>query len=322
MTRRIMALAWALSAIIFTSELASAQSYPNKPIRVIVPFSAGSSVDIVARIVMEQLSQQLGGPIVVENRPGAGGVIGIRSVAKAEPDGYTLLVQSASFAVVATTNSNPGYDSRKDLAGITALVSMPNVLVVQPNKYKSVMDLVADAKANKGKMNYASPGVGTAGHLNAERFRMATGIEAQHVPYKGGPEGLTAVMQGDCAFYFIPLPAARALVDSGKLSILAVSGSSRSSQLPNVPTTVESGVPNSAYDFWVGFWAPKGTPQDIIERLNAEALKALRNPATKAKLAAVGGDPQPMTPGDFDSFVSKEIDSNAALIKAAGVEIK
>jgi tripartite-type tricarboxylate transporter receptor subunit TctC len=321
MKKHIAALAWALFAATLTTTAVSAQTYPDKPIRVIVPFSAGSSTDIVARLVMEQLSRQLGEPIVVENRGGAGGVIGIRSVAKAEPDGYTLLVQSTSFVVVATTNSNPGYDAKKDFAGITTLVSVPNVLVVQPNKYKSVMDLVADAKSKNGKMNYASPGVGTAGHLNAERFRLATGINVQHIAYKGGPEGLTAVISGDCAFYFIPLPAARALVDAGKLSILAVSGSSRSAQLPDVPTTVEAGVANSAYDFWIGFWAPKGTPQAIVDRLNAETKKALQDPSTKARLAAVGGDPMPMTPTDFDSFVSKEIDSNATLIKAAGVEI-
>ncbi len=164
----------------------SAQSYPTKPIRVIVPFSAGSGTDIVARVVMEQVSQQLGQPIVVENRVGAGGVLGIGAVAKADPDGYTLLVQSTSFAVVATTYSNPGYDARKDFAGITALVSLPNVLVVQPNKYKALKDLVDAAKANPGKMNYASAGAGSAAHLNGERFRMATGTRSSTFPTRAG----------------------------------------------------------------------------------------------------------------------------------------
>jgi tripartite-type tricarboxylate transporter receptor subunit TctC len=311
----------ALSLLVLTSMGVSAQSYPNKPIRVIVPFSAGSGTDIVARLVMEQVSQQLGQPIVVENRVGAGGVLGIGAVAKADPDGYTLLVQSTSFAVVATTYSNPGYDARKDFAGITALVSLPNVLVVQPNKYKTLKELVDAAKANPGKMNYASAGAGSAAHLNGERFRMATATQIQHVPYKGGPEGLAAVMSGDCDFYFIPLPAARGLVSGGKLAILAVSGSARSAQLPDVPTTVEAGFPNSEYDFWIGFWAPKGTPQAIVDRLNAETVKALQNPATKAKLAASGGDPLPMQPAAFDAFVGKEIDVNASLVKAAGVQI-
>ena len=311
----------ALGLLVLACTGASAQSYPNKPIRVIVPFSAGSGTDIVARTVMEQLSQQLGQPIVIENRLGGGGTIGIGAVAKADPDGHTLLIQSTSFAVVQTTYSNPGYDSRKDFAGITALVSLPNVLVVAPGKYKTLKDLVAAAKAKPGKMNYASAGAGSAAHLNGERFRIATGTDMQHIPYKGGPEGLTAVMSGDCDFYFIPLPAARGLVSGGKLAILAVSGSRRSAQLPDIPTTVEAGFPNSEYDFWIGFWAPKGTPQAIVDRLNAETVKALQNPALKAKLAGVGGDPLPMKPAEFDAFVSKEIDVNASLVKASGVQI-
>lgn len=300
---------------------ALAQSYPTKPIRVVVPFSAGSGTDIVARTVMEQVSQQLGQPIVIENRLGAGGTIGINSVAKAEPDGYTLLVQSTSFVVAAATYANLAYDSRKDFAGISALASLPNVMVVAPNKYKTLKDLVAAAKANPGKMNYASAGAGSAAHLNGERFRMATGTDVQHIPYKGGPEGLAAVMSGDCEFYFLPVAAARGLVAGGKLAILAVSGSTRSAQLPDVPTTVEAGFPNSEYDFWVGFWAPKATPRAIVDKLNAETVKALQNPAVKAKLANAGGDPMPMKPAEFDAFVSKEIDVNTELAKAANVKI-
>ena len=300
---------------------ALAQAYPTKTIRVVVPFSAGSGTDLIARTVMEQVSQQLGQPIVVENRLGGGGTIGIGSVAKADPDGYTLLIQSTSFAVVATTYSNPGYDTVKDFAGITALVSLPNVLVVAPNKYKTLQDLVAAAKANPGKMNYASAGAGSAAHLNGERFRLATSTQIQHIPYKGGPEGLASVMSGDTDFYFIPLPAARGLVDGGKLAILAVSGSTRSGSLPNVPTTVEAGFPNSEYDFWVGFWAPAKTPKAIVDKLNAETVKALANPAVKEKLAKLGGDPLPMKPAEFDAFVKKEVDVNATLVKGSGVKI-
>jgi len=321
MTRCYAALAALSLAICGWSAPAPAQSYPTKTIRVIVPFSAGSGTDIVARTIMEQLSQQLGQPIVVENRLGGGGTIGINSVAKADPDGYTLLIQSTSFAVVATTYSKPGYDSVKDFAGITALVSLPNVLVVPPNKYKTLKELVDAAKANPGKMNYASAGAGSAAHLNGERFRLATNTQMQHIPYKGGPEGLAAVMSGDCHFYFIPLPAARGLVAGGKLAILAVSGSQRSQQLPDVPTTVEAGFPNSEYDFWVGFWAPAGTPKAIVDKLNAETVKALQNPAVKAKLTTIGADPLPMAPAAFDAFVKKEIDVNGTLVKASGVQI-
>ena len=211
---------WFLAlALLGASNMAAlAQAYPNKTIRVVVPFSAGSGTDIVARTIMDQVSRQIGQPIIVENRVGAGGTIGIGSVAKADPDGYTLLIQSTSFAVVATTYSSPGYDSIKDFAPITALVSLPNVMIVQANKYKTLKDFVAAAKANPGKMNYASAGAGSAAHLNGERFAIATGTKYQHIPYKGGPEGVTSVMSGETDFYFIPLPAARGPVATGKLA--------------------------------------------------------------------------------------------------------
>jgi tripartite-type tricarboxylate transporter receptor subunit TctC len=304
-----------------TDAFAQAQTYPNRPIRVIVPFSAGSGTDIIARTVTDQLSQQLGQPIVVENRVGAAGTIGIGQVAKADPDGYTLLIQSTSFAVVSTTYTNPGYDSIKDFAGISALASLPNVLVTQPNKYKNLKELVAAAKASPGKMNYASAGAGSAAHLNGERFRMATGIDVQHIPYKGGPEGLASVLSGDTNFYFIPLPAARGMIASGKLDALGVSGEQRATSLPDVPTTVEAGFPNSEYNFWIGFWAPVKTPRDIVAKLNAETVKALNNPAVKERMLKVGGDPLPMTPAAFDAFVKKEIEVNGKLVKASGVKI-
>ena len=311
----------ALALLGASNTAAFAQAYPNKTIRVVVPFSAGSGTDIVARTIMDQVSRQLGQPIIVENRLGGGGTIGIGSVAKADPDGYTLLIQSTSFAVVASTYSKPGYDSIKDFAPITALVSLPNVMIVQANKYKTLKDFVADAKANPGKMNYASAGAGSAAHLNGERFAIATGTKYQHIPYKGGPEGVTSVMTGETDFYFIPLPAARGPVATGKLAILAVSGSQRSASLPDVPTTVEAGFPNSEYDFWVGFWAPAGTPKAIVDKLNAETVKAMQDPAVKEKLKGIGGDPLPMSPSQFGAFVKKEIDVNAMLVKASGVQI-
>lgn len=321
MRRWLLTLAVMLLGASSIATQASAQSYPNKTIRVVVPFSAGSGTDIVARTIMDQLSRQMGQPIIIENRLGAGGTIGIGSVAKENPDGYTLLIQSTSFAVVTTTYSKPGYDSIKDFAPITALVSLPNVMIVQANKYKTLKDFVAYAKSNPDKVNYASAGAGSAAHLNGERFRLATDTKMQHIPYKGGPEGVTAVMTGETDFYFVPLPAARGPVATGKLAILAVSGSTRSASLPDVPTTVEAGFPNSEYDFWVGFWAPAGTPKDIVDKLNAETRKALQDPGVKAKLAVIGGDPLPMSPSQFEDFVKKEIDVNAVLVKASGVQI-
>jgi tripartite-type tricarboxylate transporter receptor subunit TctC len=300
---------------------AFAQTYPTKPIRVIVPFSAGSATDIIARTVAEQLSQQMGQPIVVENRVGASGTIGIGQVAKADPDGYTLLVHSSTFAVTANTFSNPGYDAVKDFAGISLFVSLPNVLIVKPDKYKTLKDLVAALKAAPGKLNYATVGPGSGAHLNGERFLMAAGLKAQAIPYKGGPEGTASVLSGDTEFYFVPLPAARGLIASGKVAALGVSTTKRSASLPNVPTTVEAGLPNSEYNFWVGFWAPAKTPKAIVDKLNAETVKALANPGVREKLTKMGSDPQSMKTAEFDGFVKNEIKLNGDLVKAAGVKI-
>jgi tripartite-type tricarboxylate transporter receptor subunit TctC len=321
MRRRLLTLGLLLVGMNGVIAQAWAQTWPSKPIKAVVPFSAGSAVDIVARTVLEQVSTQLGQPIVVENRVGAGGTIGVGSVAKADPDGYTLLVHSTTHVVTASTYSNPGYDTRRDFAAITALANLPNVLVVPANKYKTLKDLVDAAKAKPGEMNFASGGAGSASHLNAERFLASAGIKAQHVPFKGGPEALTDIMADRVQFYFVPLPPARGLYAGGKVGILAVSGTKRSSALPNIPTTVEAGFPNSDYNFWVGMFAPAATPKAIIDKLNAETVKALQSAVVKEKLANVGGDPMPMTPAEFTAFVDKEIDLNAALVKAAGVKI-
>jgi tripartite-type tricarboxylate transporter receptor subunit TctC len=320
MTRR--SLFTTFTVLIALCGSAAAQGWPAKPIRVLVPLSAGSSPDIVGRVVLDQVASQLGQPIVIENRLGAGGTLATGAVAKAPPDGYTLLVHTTTHAVTASTYANPGYDTRRDFAAISALASVPNVLVVAPNKYKTLKDLVAAAKARPGAMNYASVGPGSASHLNAERFLMASGIKAQHVPFKGGPEALTEIMAGRIDFYFVPLSPARGLLDAGKVAVLAVSGSQRAAALPDVPTTVEAGFPNSDYNFWVGMFAPAATPKEIVGKLNSETLKALQVPAVKAKLEAnAGGEPMPMSLAAFDAFVRKEIDVNAALVKAAGIEV-
>jgi tripartite-type tricarboxylate transporter receptor subunit TctC len=248
MSRRLLFALAALLALVPAT--AWAQVWPTRqPIRVIVPFTAGSATDIIARTAMEQLSTQLGQVIVVENRVGAGGTLGIGAVAQAEPDGDTLLVHSTSFAVTATSYSNPGYDAQRDFAAVTALASLPNVLVVTPNEYATLKDLVAAAKANPDKLNYASAGAGSAAHLNAERLLMAAGIKVQHIPFKGGPEALTEIMAGRVDFHFIPLPPARGLIQGGRLGVLAASGSRRTSALPDVPTTIEAGFPDSDYNF-------------------------------------------------------------------------
>jgi tripartite-type tricarboxylate transporter receptor subunit TctC len=301
---------------------AAAQAWPSKPIRMIVPWTAGSGTDTVARVFAEQLSAQLAQPIIVDNRPGAGGTIGVNAAAKAEPDGYTIMVHSSTHAVTAVTYGKLPYDPRTDLAAVGSLVSLPNVLVVAVNKgYNTVKDLVNAAKANPGKLNYASGGAGSGAHLNAERFMMAAGITAQHVPFKGGPEALKEIMSGAVDFYFVPLPPARGLIEAGKIGAIAVSNSKRASALPHLPTTVEAGYPDSEYNFWVGMFAPANTPKPVIDRLNAEIAKALEQPALKERLAKIGADPLAMTPPEFDRFVQREIDINAAIVKAVGVKI-
>jgi tripartite-type tricarboxylate transporter receptor subunit TctC len=300
---------------------AASQVWPSKPVRVIVPFTAGSAVDIVARAVMEQVSNQIGQPVIVENRGGAGGTLGVGLVAKADPDGHTVLVHSTTHAVTATTYANPGYDARKDFAAITALANVPNVLVTAPGKYKSVKEMMEAGRAKPGSLNYASAGAGSSAHLNAERLLMAAGIKAQHIPFKGGPEALTEIMSGRVDFYFVPLPPARGLIAGKKVDALAVSAATRASALPDVPTTVEAGYPNSEYNFWMGMFLPVKTPAAVIARLHEETIKALKNPAVIARLENAGGEPMPMTPAEFDAFVRKEIDINATLVKAAGIEI-
>ena len=210
---------------------------------------------------------------------------------------------------------------KRTLPPSPSLASLPNVLVVPPNKYKSLKDMVEAGKAKPGAMNYATAGVGSAAHLNAERLLMAANFKATHVPFKGGPEALNEIMADRVDFYFVPLPPARGLISGGKVSALAVSGSSRASALPDVPTTVQAGVPNSEYNFWVGMFAPAGTPKEIVDRLNAEVVKALEDPGVKAKLGNLGADPMTMKPAEFDAFVKKEIDLNAELVKAAGVKV-
>jgi tripartite-type tricarboxylate transporter receptor subunit TctC len=318
--RLLLALGAALLAA--TPNEASAQAWPTRqPIRVIIPFSAGSATDVVPRAILEQVGKQLGQTFVVENRVGAGGTLGVRDVAKAEADGYTLLVHSTPHAVAPAIHANPGYDARRDFAAVTSLASLANVLVAPPDRYQTLKDLVEAARAKPDAMNYASAGVGSSAHLNGERFLMAARIKATHVPFKGGPEALNEIMAGRVDSYFVPLPPARGLISAGKVRALAVSNSTRASALPEVPTTVEAGIPNSQYDFWLGMFAPAATPREIVERLHAEVDKALQDPGVKEKLARLGADPMTMKPGDFEAFVKREMDLNAELVKAAGVQV-
>ena len=313
------ALASLLLAVV--APLAGAQAFPDKPIHFIVPFTAGSGTDIVARTVAEPMSRALGQPIIVENRPGAGGTLGAAQVAKSSPDGYTLLVHSAGHVANPSIYSNLPYDTLKDFAGVTPLASLPNVLIVSPAKgWKSVADLVDYARANPGKLNYASAGVGSATHMNAEIFRDSAKFTAVHVPFKGTPEAMTETATGRVDFFFAPLSSALPLIKDGRLQALAVGTPQRSPVLPNVPTTVEAGFPKSEYVFWVALLAPAGTPRAVVDRLNAEALKALASPDVKEKLAVLGAEPMPMSPAAFDAFIRSETARMAEVVKSAGMK--
>ena len=300
-----------------------AQSWPGKAVRVIVPFTAGSGTDIAARTVVERLAVQLVQPFVVENRPGAGGTIGQALVAKAEPDGYTILIHSSSQTVTPSTYANLPFDTLKDFSGITMVANIPNVLVVAPVKgIKSVADLVALAKAKPGSLNFASAGTGSATQLNAERFSLGAGIKAVHIPYKGTPEAITDLVAGRVDYYFCPVVNALPLVKEGRLLALAVGSSRRSSGLPEVPTTEEAGVPNSAYNFWVGMFVPSKTPREIVARLHAETVKALQSAEVKDRYAKLGAETQIYTPEQFDAYLRYEVASNAVLVKTAGIKVQ
>jgi len=296
-------------------------TFPDRPIRFIVPFTAGSGTDIVGRTLGEAMSHGLGQPIVIENRPGAGGTVGAALVAKAAPDGYTLLVHSAGHVANPPIYTNLSYDTVKDFSCVTPLASLPNVLVVPPQRgWKTVKDLVDAAQANPGKLNYGSAGVGSATHMNAEIFRQAAKFDAVHIPYKGTPEAMTETVAGRIDFFFAPLLSALPLVKDGRMQALAVGTSARSPVLPDVPTTIEAGYPKSDYIFWVAMLAPSGTPKAIVDKLNAEALKALASPAVKEKLEALGAEPMPMATAACDTFIRNEVARMAAVVKSAGIK--
>jgi len=302
---------------------AAAQAYPDRPIHFLVPFTAGSGTDIIGRTLGEALGKALGQPIIVENRPGAGGTVGAGQVARAAPDGYTLLVHSAGHVANPAIYTSLPYDTLKDFAGVTPLASLPNVLVVSPSKgYKTLKDLVDKAKVNPGTLNYGSAGIGSATHMNAEIFRMVAGFDAVHVPFKGTPEAMTETASGRIDFFFAPLSSALPQIKAGRLQALAVGTSTRSPQLPDVPTTIEAGYPKSDYIFWVALLAPAGTPKPIVDRLNAEALKALASPAVKEKLSTLGAQPMPMSPAEFDAFLKDETARIAQVVKAAKIEVQ
>jgi tripartite-type tricarboxylate transporter receptor subunit TctC len=294
------------------------QAWPDRTIRAISPITAGSAADAVTRTVLEQVSSQIGQPIVVENRPGGDGTIGSAAVARAAPDGYTILSHSAAQTVVATTHTGLSYDTYSDFARVAPMAKIPSVLVIGAQKnIHSVADLVAAAR-NK-PFNFASPGAFT--HLNTERFLRSADFTAQRIPFKGAPEALTEIVAGRVDFYFSPIFVALPLITVGTLIPLAVTGNSRTPLLPSVPTFAEIGFPNADDNFWIGLFVPAHTPRAIIERLNQETTAALKTPAVIEKLAKFGAEPISATPDQFDAMVKAQIAANAELIKTAGISV-
>ena len=313
-------------ALIGVAGAAMAQSsdapiWPTRPIRSFILFSAGSATDIIPRVVFEQLSEELGQPILVENRGGAGGTIGVGAVAAAAPDGYTILANSSAHTIAPWIVPDLPYDTSKDLRAVIPLGKNANVLVVSPSKgWRTVQDLVAAAKARPGTFNYGSAGVGTATHIAAERLRLSAKFEATHIPYKGGPEALADVLAGRIDFYYCPISTAIPLVRDGRLLALAVSTPTRADALPEVPTSIEAGYPDSDYTIWYGVFMPAKVPQAIVDKLHAAAAKVLQSPAMRDKLKQLALDPMPLTSAQFDQQVADEIAANEKLIKAAGIK--
>jgi tripartite-type tricarboxylate transporter receptor subunit TctC len=300
---------------------ARAETWPTKSLRAIVPVGAGSTTDIVPRIVFEQLSAQLHQSIVVENRVGAGGTIGSTFVAKAEPDGYTILAHGSALTISPALYPNLAFDPARDLVPVIPLGVTPNVLVVSPERgWKTVGDLIAAGKAKPGALNFSSVGVGSATHLSAELFRRSAGVDAVHVPFKGGAEALTEVIADRIDFFFGPVGLVLPYIKDGKLRALVVNGVNRSSALPDVPTTLESGIANAEYPIWFGLFLPAKTPGEIVATLHSETLKALQSPTVRERLAELGIDPMAMSPTEFAAYVQGEIARNADLVKAAGLK--
>jgi tripartite-type tricarboxylate transporter receptor subunit TctC len=320
MTGRRTFLQWTGAAVATAASprIALAQQWPAKPVRVIVPFSAGSTSDVIARLIAEPLGAALGHNFIVENRGGAGGSIGSALVAQAPADGYTLLFNASAHAAAAAVYPKLPYHPARDFAGIGVVGTVPNVTVISPEKgIKTLRELVEAAK--KRPMTFSSAGVGSATHWAAEKLRLAAGFDATHVPFRGGPEALTEVATGRVDFLCIGITSGLPFLKSGRLIALAVNTTKRSATLPDVPTSVESGYPGSEYTFWNGLLAPVKTPRAIVDRLHAEMQKALQSPAVAEKLKNQGLEPLPLSPAEFDKMIARDVDEHIGIVKKAGL---
>ena len=316
----ILAVAAILSAHAWGAD--AADKYPARPIRMLVPFTPGSQTDILARWMGEKVADNSGFQVVVDNRPSAGGTIASEYVLAANPDGHTLMMVSTGHAGNATMYSKLSYDTIRDFSGITRVASVPNLLVVAPALGpKTVKELIAYAQARPGKINFSSAGIGSGTQINGEMFRLAAGMEATHVPYKGAPESLNNVISGSVHFCFTPILVAAGQVKAGRVLVLAVSTAKRSPMFPDVPTVAEAGIPGFDYDQWYGVLASAKTPRPLVKTINKEMVRILNLPDIKERMLTQGATPTPTTPEEFDAFIRSEVKRFAKVLIAAGAKI-
>jgi tripartite-type tricarboxylate transporter receptor subunit TctC len=319
MSRRGMRSAIVPAILIAAIASANAQPYPDRPIRVISPYPAGSASDTVTRVVLDQVSQLIGQPMVIELKPGAGGAVGFGSVARSDPDGYTLVTSSSSMATESVLHTKLPYDPVKDFVPVVLLGTSPNILVASAKSgFKTLAELVAAAMAKPGTLTFASAGIGSSSHMAAERFRLAAKINVRHVPFKEG--GLVQVMNGNIDFYFIPLAAASSALHSDKLTILAVSSPKRVPVLPDTPSVVEAGYPDAVFRFWNGISAPAKTPPEIVKKLHDVTEQALKVPAVQEKLAKLGVEPAQISSEEFAKFFKDDLNATIELAKKANIK--
>ena len=306
---------------LFAATAAHAENWPARLIKATIPFGAGSAADVVPRLVFDRLAAELGQPIVIENRVGAGGTLGTAVVAKADPDGYSIIAHSSALTIAPAIFPNLTYDATKDLASVLMIGSSANVMIVPNSRpWKTVQDFIADAKAKPGSISFGSVGIGSAVHISSEKFRLAAGVEATHVPYRGGSEVIADILGARIDFYFCPLATALPLIREGQVRALLVSTPKRVPDLPEVPTPLEAGLKDADSAIWFGVFMPSKTPRDIVEKFHAAGVKVLTEPAMQDSLKKLGVEALPMTAAEMDDLVKRETAANMELIKAAGIK--
>src|SRR4051812_15475587 len=304
----------------WTATAAQAEGWPSRLIKATIPFGAGSAADVVPRLVFERLAAELGQSIVIENRAGGGGVVGSALVAKADPDGYSILAQSSALAIAPAIFPSATFDVTRDLASVLMIGSSANVMIVPKERpWKTIQDFIADAKAKPGSISFGSVGIGSAVHISTEKFRFAAGIEATHVPYRAGPEVIADIIGGRIDLYFCPLATALPLIRDGQVRALVVSTSKRVADLPDVPTPLEAGLKNAESAIWFGVFMPSKTPRDIVDKFHAAGVKVLGDPLVRDSLTKFGVEALPMTPQEMDNLIKRDTAANLEVIKAAGI---